>query len=250
MVASMSSCGDITEILANWIVNSGSPSHMVNRYNLLTNAKAIPDDIRGKVHLPTSSVAQIRHIGDLPPLDLPDKHVTISDCSKQIVLILLYLLLKLENQPEQVPRQWNKKLADALLQFGFSQSHLDYFFFSKTIKSELVVVLVYVDDPLVTRSCPNLILQTMNDLQLKFKMKDLGELKFFLGIEFSRSVKGIVMSQRKYALELIAEMGLSSAKLASTPLETNGKHTSTDYDKFVNGKSLSDIADKVLADVG
>jgi len=51
-------------------------------------------------------------------------------------------------------------------------------------------------------------------------MKDLGELKFFLGIEFSRSNKSILMSQRKYALELISEFGLGGAKPACTGLES------------------------------
>ncbi|XP_019240444.1 PREDICTED: uncharacterized protein LOC109220427 [Nicotiana attenuata] len=103
------------------------------------------------------------------------------------------------------------------------------------VESELIVVLVYVDDLLVTGSNQRLILQTRNDLKLKFKMKDLGELKFFLGIEFARSSKGIVMSQRKYALELIAEMGLSGAKPAGTPLEAN---------------SSLEAEDKLLADAG
>ena len=80
---------------------------------------------------------------------------------------------------KQAPRQWNKKLTDALIQLGFSQSHFDYSLFTKTVQGELVVVLVYVDDLLVTGSSTDLILQTRNDLKLNFKMKDLGELKFF-----------------------------------------------------------------------
>uniref|UniRef100_A0A3Q7JXP4 Reverse transcriptase Ty1/copia-type domain-containing protein n=1 Tax=Solanum lycopersicum TaxID=4081 RepID=A0A3Q7JXP4_SOLLC len=102
-----------------------------------------------------------------------------------------------------------------------------------TVQGELVVVLVYVDDLLVKGSSTDLILQTRNDLKLKFKIKDLGELKFFLGIEFVRSQKGIVMSQRKYALELISELGLSGTKPVNTPLETNLKLTSVDYDDFI-----------------
>lgn len=70
------------------------------------------------------------------------------------------------------------------------------------------VVLVYVDDLMVTGSFPNLIVTTKYDLKLKFKMKDLGEPIFFLGIEFISSRKGIVTSQRKYTLEFIFEMGL------------------------------------------
>uniref|UniRef100_A0A3Q7I0F8 Reverse transcriptase Ty1/copia-type domain-containing protein n=1 Tax=Solanum lycopersicum TaxID=4081 RepID=A0A3Q7I0F8_SOLLC len=80
---------------------------------------------------------------------------------------------------------------------------------------------VLVDDLLVTGSCESLIVQTRNDLQLKFNMKDLGELTFFLGIEFARSKEGYVMNQRKYALELISEMGLSGAKPVHTPIDPN-----------------------------
>ncbi|XP_049394283.1 uncharacterized mitochondrial protein AtMg00810-like [Solanum stenotomum] len=64
-------------------------------------------------------------------------------------------------------------------------------------------------------------------------MKDLGELKFFLGIEFSRSSQGILMTQRKYALELVSESGLGGAKPACTPLEMNQKLTSIQYDEHI-----------------
>lgn len=74
-------------------------------------------------------------------------------------------------------------------------------------------------------------------------MKYLGHLKFFLEIEFERSPQGIHMSQRKYALELVAEMGLSGAKPSNTSMEANIKLTSTDFDDHV--KNLTDgVTDK------
>lgn len=61
------------------------------------------------------------------------------------------------------------------------------------------------------------------------KVKDLGELKYFLGIEVLRSQKGILLNQRKYALEMVSDVGLSGAKSVFTPLETNIKLTTTKY---------------------
>ncbi|XP_019254995.1 PREDICTED: uncharacterized protein LOC109233564 [Nicotiana attenuata] len=81
--------------------------------------------------------------------------------------------------------------------------------------------------------------QTIRDLQNKFKIKDLGELKFFLGIEFARYEKGIVMNQRKYALEFISESGLSGAKPVGTPLELNQKMTSVDYDTWLQSDNAA-----------
>ncbi|XP_070036612.1 uncharacterized mitochondrial protein AtMg00810-like [Nicotiana tomentosiformis] len=116
---------------------------------------------------------------------------------------------------------------------GFQQSHFDYSLFTNKAGSDLVVILVYVDDLLITGNNPSLLSQTREGLQNQFKMKDLGELKFFLGIEFARSSEGIMMCQRKYTLELVSESGLGGAKPVGTPLELNKKLTSEEYDKHI-----------------
>ena len=54
-------------------------------------------------------------------------------------------------------------------------------------------------------------------------MKDLGQLKYFLGIEVSRSKTGICLSQRKYVLDLLAETGMLACKPVDTPMEMNHK---------------------------
>ncbi|KAM3270116.1 hypothetical protein P3S67_030022 [Capsicum chacoense] len=78
-------------------------------------------------------------------------------------------------------------------------------------------------------------------------MKDLGELKYFLGIEFARSDQGILMHQRKYTLELISELGLGAAKPAITPIDTNVKLTTRAYDEYLNKNPTED---PVLSDKG
>ena len=72
-----------------------------------------------------------------------------------------------------------------------------------------VIILIYVDDLLLSVSCDRLIQEAKNTLHHNFKMKDLGELRYFLDIEFARSKDGISMNQRRYALELVSECGLA-----------------------------------------
>lgn len=84
-----------------------------------------------------------------------------------------------------------------------------------------LVVLVYVDD-LVIAGNDQAAVQAFKDyLHCCFHMKDLGRLKYFLGVEVARSPTGIYLCQRKYALDIVAEAGLLGAKPASTPLEEN-----------------------------
>nr|XP_009758512.1 PREDICTED: uncharacterized protein LOC104211198 [Nicotiana sylvestris] len=74
-------------------------------------------------------------------------------------------------------------------------------------------------------------------------MKDLGILKYFLGIEVCRSQKVIKLCQRKYALELIAELDLTGSKLALTPMEQNMKLIIIEYDKHCNINDDTGLAD-------
>lgn len=69
-----------------------------------------------------------------------------------------------------------------------------------------------------------------------FKLKILGDLKYFLGLEIARSNKGIYLSQRKYVLSLLDDTGFIDAKPASLPMDPNLKLSSMD------GELLSDVA--------
>ncbi|XP_019253800.1 PREDICTED: uncharacterized protein LOC109232483 [Nicotiana attenuata] len=109
-----------------------------------------------------------------------------------------------------------------------------------------IVILVYVDDILLTGPDLMLLEEVKVKLQQAFKMKDLGELKYFLGIEFARSQQGILMHQRKHTLELISELGLGAAKPAVTPIEANTKLTTKDYDEHTSMHNTTD--DELLLD--
>lgn len=79
-------------------------------------------------------------------------------------------------------------------------------------------------------------------------MKDLGKLKYFLGIEFARSKQGVMMHQKKYSLKLVSKTSLSTAKLDPTPCDTTKKLTPNDYDQHILGSTRPN--DEKLADQG
>ncbi|XP_019059405.1 PREDICTED: uncharacterized protein LOC109117185 [Tarenaya hassleriana] len=127
---------------------------------------------------------------------------------------------------KQASRQWNIKLTQVLLDAGYLQSQADNSLFVKKVNSAIVAVLVYVNDILVTGNNAELVSEIKSVLSTAFKIRDLGDLKFFLGLEVTRSSKGISVCQRKYTLELLEDFGMLGCKPASTPMEFRNKLSS------------------------
>ena len=75
---------------------------------------------------------------------------------------------------------------------------------------------MYVDDIIITGSYSKDILSVKSFLQSQFHIKDLGMLRYFLGIEVTRSKHGIFLSQKKYALDLLSETGKLGVKPCSS----------------------------------
>ncbi|CAM8954310.1 unnamed protein product [Rhodiola kirilowii] len=120
---------------------------------------------------------------------------------------------------KQAPRNWFAKLSSALCAFGFCQSKADYSLFSYKKQEVILHVLVYVDDLIVAGNNSTSIARFKSYLNSCFHMKDLGVLKYFLGIEISRLPSGLFLSQRKYTLDILSEVGLLAAKPCGFPME-------------------------------
>lgn len=123
----------------------------------------------------------------------------------------------------QAPRCWFTKLMTALTDYGFSHSCSDYSLFTYTRDSVRLSVLVYVDDLVVAGNDFKAVIDLKLYLGRCFHMRDLGVLKYFLGIEVSRGPEGIFLCQPKYALDIVAETSLLGAKLVFVPIEQNHK---------------------------
>ncbi|CAM8993843.1 unnamed protein product [Rhodiola kirilowii] len=119
---------------------------------------------------------------------------------------------------KQASRQWFAKFSDSLIEFGFKSSLNDYSLFTLTKGDIFLILLVYVDDVIITGNSEELISEVKQFIHHKFKIKDLGHLKYFLGLEVARSTEGIFLNQRKYALELLEEHSLTDCKPAKTPI--------------------------------
>ncbi|XP_071689212.1 uncharacterized mitochondrial protein AtMg00810-like [Rutidosis leptorrhynchoides] len=124
---------------------------------------------------------------------------------------------------KQAPRQWNEKLTQALKENNFVQSVSDYSLFVKSENDIFVALLVYVDDIVITGNNEFEIEKFKTFLKTKFLIKDLGELKYFLGIEVLKCEQGVCLSQRKYCIELINEFGLLGSKPVAVPMDFNVK---------------------------
>lgn len=137
---------------------------------------------------------------------------------------------------KQAPRCWFEKLRSSLLTYGFTQSLSDYSLFLLDRGTEIIQVLVYVDDLVVAASTLSLLTSFKAYMSRCFHMKDLGFSKYFLGLELSRSPLGIYLCQRKYALGIIEETSLLGAKPVVFPVEQNHGLA------LDNGPDLADVA--------
>ena len=98
---------------------------------------------------------------------------------------------------------------------------MSLFIYSKS--NVTIYMLIYVDDIIVTSSSQDAIAALLLDLKKEFALKDLGELNYFLGIEVTRGEHGLVLSQEKYAKEILSRVGMNNCKPCATPLSSTEK---------------------------
>ena len=124
---------------------------------------------------------------------------------------------------KQSPKPWFGNFSNVFQHFGMTRIEADHSVFYHHSSVGCIYLIVYIDDILLTDSDHNGISQVKQHFCQHFQTKDLGKLIYFLGIEVAQSNTGIVISQRKYALDILEEIGLMNSKSVDTPMDPNVK---------------------------
>ena len=119
---------------------------------------------------------------------------------------------------KQSGRNWNAVLDSFFKENGFTQSEVDACLYKKG-EENLTLIVVWVDDIVIAASTETLLNSTKDMLKHRFKMKDLGPISWFLGIQFKQTPSGITMNQTFYLKGVLERFQMSDCKPRSTPCE-------------------------------
>nr|GEW85016.1 putative polyprotein [Tanacetum cinerariifolium] len=153
-------------------------------------------------------------------------HVTVTYVSHPVSLIQqnlidhLCLLYKSLYGLKQAPRAWFHRLTKALQTIGFRGSTTDPSLFIYSTKGMILYMLVYVDDIFLTGNNFDAIDMIIKNLSQTFAIQDLGTLSYSLGVEVVYKNSDVILSQKKYILELLQRANFSKAKPVPSPIST------------------------------
>ena len=129
---------------------------------------------------------------------------------------------------KQAPRAWHERIAQYLVTIGFVMADADHSLYLCKSEKGLVFGTIYVDDLIIRGDHLDEVEKVKGLLKHKIEMKNVGELKFFLGIKIIRTKIGIWLSQQKYALDMLAKYGMADCKTILKPLDQNVKLSAHD----------------------
>eukprot|EP00253_Pinus_taeda_P032314 PITA_32314 len=116
---------------------------------------------------------------------------------------------------------WNNPLASSKQTPALCYS--DNTVYTKKVGNSLIILVLYVDDLILTGSDPNLINHVKSSPKKKFEMTDLGHLHYFLGLQVLQSKEGISLSQSKYACNILRHFHMEDCKPAPSPFQSGVK---------------------------
>ena len=129
---------------------------------------------------------------------------------------------------KQAPRAWYVSLCAKLISLGFTPSKADTSLFYYNRGRHKMFVLVYVHDIIVASSSSDAMKALLSDLEKEFALKDLGDLHYFLVIEVKKVKDGLILTQQRYASDILSRSGMSKCKATDKPLSSTQKLSAHD----------------------
>eukprot|EP01018_Ginkgo_biloba_P029270 Gb_13694 [translate_table: standard] len=136
---------------------------------------------------------------------------------------------------KQAPRVWYSRIDDYFISSRFTRCESDYSLYVKHEDGEILVVILYVDDLIITVNNTSQINYLKKQLSEAFEMSDLGLLHYYLGMEFWQKGDTIFVSQSKYSYSLLKCFHMEDSKPQATPMEVGLKLTKEANDRTVDG---------------
>ena len=124
---------------------------------------------------------------------------------------------------KQAPRAWNDMFTSFLFSLGFKAFYTYPSLFVKHDGLHIVVLLLYVDDIILTGDHDDSIQSMIKHLTKEFDMKDLGLLHYFLGLQIEYHTQGLFVHQSKYVQDLLQKTYMVQCKPCTTPCHPNQK---------------------------
>ncbi|KAF5759181.1 putative RNA-directed DNA polymerase [Helianthus annuus] len=135
---------------------------------------------------------------------------------------------------KQAPRAWYSRIDEYFRSHGFKKCVHEHTLFTKITSQSRVIVCLYVDDIILASESLTLIEQLKESMQSEFEMTDLGTLHYFLGMEIKNDNGNIMLTQQKYAKNLLAKFKMENCREALTPMEYGLKLSKEDHEDEVD----------------
>ena len=120
-------------------------------------------------------------------------------------------------------------------------------FFRYSREGKITILLVYIDDTILIGNNVEEVQKLKEYLGKEFEIKDLRSLKYLLGLEVARSKKGITVTQRKYTLDLLKEVGMLGCKPRDVPIEANYKMGVFNKDNLVDRARYQQLIGRLIS---
>lgn len=135
---------------------------------------------------------------------------------------------------KQALRAWFESLKTTLIKWGFYNTKGDTSLFVHSAGKSILIIIIYVDDILVTGSDANELENFIVKLNKVFALKDLGNVHYFLGLEVKRDDTWMFMSQKKYMMDLLERFDMKDCSPCPSPMVSGKQFTEGSDDNLRN----------------